>query len=456
MFLGISKALWVALCVTLLACMGLSLPYPVLTPLFIDAEVSSLNSFAGLSGETLLTILLAIYPLGIFIGSSFIGALSDRFGRRRVLSNTLMICFLGYLASAYALYIGDYLLLVISRFLTGITEGNIAIARAIALDIGQENSQAQSERQSTSQIETPDQLSNDSNNEVISPSDEELQQAAAHASNEKVRAVSLINSSVFVGWLLGPLIGGSLGHFEPYYAMFAAAVASLLCVILVKAVLGETAKVADTVKMSVWQSAIKENSLRMLSDPWLRKLFYMYFIYTLAMNLFYEFYPIWLVDKQGFGSLGIGLTTTNMTIFMTLSSIFLVTLIKRHFGLTLPMLLSMVALSGLLILLPFTDSPMTNIVFSLAGISIAVYNGMLPVFISDNQPSKGNGAAMGLLTTTFCIANVFAAIFGGVLLQLDSVWPLFLASALYFIAMLLMKVWFIKSEPEKKGLAPLL
>lgn len=148
MFLGISKELWVALCVTLLACMGLSLPYPVLTPLFIDAPVSSLNSYAGFSGETLLTTLLAIYPLGIFIGSSFIGALSDRFGRRKVLANTLIICFLGYLVSAYALYIGDYLLLLISRFLTGITEGNISIARAIALDIGQSSSKTDHQRDS--------------------------------------------------------------------------------------------------------------------------------------------------------------------------------------------------------------------------------------------------------------------------------------------------------------------
>ena len=436
MFLGISKSLWVALCVTLLACMGLSLPYPVLTPLFIDAPASSLNTYAGLSGETLLTVLLAIYPLGIFIGSSFIGALSDRFGRRRVLSNTLIICFFGYLASAYALYIGDYLLLVISRFLTGITEGNIAIARAIALDIGQQSEENEFQ---TAEESVDSTKSTDSSLNTAKP-----QKSAAQLSNDKVRAVSLINSSVFVGWLLGPLIGGSLGHFEPYYAMFAAAVASLFCVVLVKAVLGETAITPATESMSVFKAAIKENSLRMLADPWLRKLFYMYFIYTLAMNLFYEFYPIWLVDKLGFGSLGIGLTTTNMTIFMTLSSVLLVTGIQRRFGLTGPMLFSMVMLSAFLFLLPFTESYVTNIVFSLAGISIAIYNGMLPVFISDSQPGKGNGAAMGLLTTTFCIANVFAAIFGGVLIQLDSIWPLFLASALYFIAMLLMRAWFVK------------
>lgn len=423
MFLGISKELWVALCVTLLACMGLSLPYPVLTPIFIDAPTTALNSYAGLSGETLLTILLAIYPLGIFIGSSFIGALSDRFGRRKVLSNTLMICFVGYLVSAYALYIGDYLMLVISRFLTGITEGNVAIARAIALDIGGRN--------------------------MSGPNEKESKADRDKRSNEKVRAVSLINSSVFVGWLLGPLIGGLLGHYQPFYAMLAAAIASILCVILVKAVLGETALKIPNEKMSVLKSVIRENSLRLLADPWLRKLFYMYFIYTLAMNLFYEFYPIWLVDKQGFGSLGIGLTTTNMTVFMTLSSVFLVTVLQRRMGLTTPMVLSMLLLSLFLLVIPFTGSAFTNILFSLAGITIAIFNGMLPVFISENQSERGNGAAMGLLTTTFCIANVFAAIFGGLLLQFDSIWPLFLSSGLYFVAMLLMNKWFVVPEKLK-------
>ncbi|MDA8621204.1 MFS transporter [Psychrosphaera sp.] len=422
MFLGISAKLWVALCVTLLACMGLSLPYPVLTPLFIDAPATALNSYGGYSGETLLTVLFAIYPLGIFIGSSFIGALSDRFGRRRVLSQTLMICFFGYLVSAYALYIEDYFLLITSRFLTGITEGNVAIARAIALDIGEESAKAATKDSS---------------------------KPLAKLSEEKTRAVSLINSAVFVGWLLGPLIGGALAQYGAHSAMFAAAVASILCVVLVKAVLIETNREIPEFKMSLWESAYKENSLRLVAQPWMRKLFFIYFFYALAMNLFYEFYPVWLVDTQSYDALGIGLATTNMTIFMTLTSIFVVTIVQRKFGLLRPMTRAILGLALMLFIVPFTSGISTLVIFSLTGILVATFNGLLPVYISENQSGKKNGAAMGLLTTTFCIANVFAAIFGGVLLQLSSHWPLFLSSMFYIVSLTLLYQFFVFPSRKK-------
>ncbi len=445
MFLGISAKLWVALCVTLLACMGLSLPYPVLTPLFIDAPATALNSYGGYSGETLLTVLFAIYPLGIFIGSSFIGALSDRFGRRRVLSQTLMICFFGYLVSAYALYIEDYFLLVTSRFLTGITEGNVAIARAIALDIGEESAKKATELELSLKSNSTE---NTSQHKPQSASKDSAKQLAK-LSEEKTRAVSLINSAVFVGWLLGPLIGGALAQYGAHSAMFAASVASILCVVLVKAVLIETNREMPEFKMSIWESAYKENSLRLVAQPWMRKLFFIYFFYALAMNLFYEFYPVWLVDTQSYDALGIGLATTNMTIFMTLTSIFLVTIVQRKFGLLRPMTRAILGLSLMLFLVPFTSGVSTLVIFSLTGILVATFNGLLPVYISENQSGKKNGAAMGLLTTTFCIANVFAAIFGGLLLQLSSQWPLFLSSMFYIVSLTLLYLFFVFPSRKK-------
>lgn len=321
-----SKKLWVALAVTLLASMGISLPYPVLTPLFIDAPASPLNTWGGLAPSTLFTILIAIYPLGIFIGSSFIGALSDRLGRKKILGQTLWVCFVGYLVSAYALYVNDYLLLLLSRFFTGITEGNVAIARAIALDIG------------------------------------EGKQGEVGIS--KVRAVSLINSAVFLGWLLGPLVGGILASIEAFYAMIAAAVGALFCYYLTVRWLQETTEIKPS-ELSIWQTAIKENSLQLIRDPWVARLFVMYLSYTLAINLFYEFYPVWLVDKQGFDSMGIGLATTNMTIFMTLASLFVVTRVQAKFGLISPMtnLIWMLALA--MALGPFTDGVSTQVLFYL-------------------------------------------------------------------------------------------
>lgn len=404
-----TKKLWVALAVTLLASMGISLPYPVLTPLFIDAPETTLNTWGGLAPSTLFTLLIAIYPLGIFLGSSFIGALSDRLGRKKVLAQTLVICFIGYLISAYALYIGDYLLLLLSRFFTGITEGNVAIARAIALDIG-EGKEGQ-------------------------------------VGISKVRAVSFINSAVFLGWLLGPLVGGVLANIDPYYAMVAAAVGALLCLYLTVQWLEETTEVKPS-KMTIWQTAIKENSLQLIRDPWIAKLFVMYMCYTLAINLYYEFYPVWLVDKQGFDSLGIGLATTNMTIFMTLASLFLVTRVQAKFGLVPPMTNLIWLLALAMAVTPFTDGIQTQVIFAMTGVLIATFNGLMPVYVSDSQEGKGNGAIMGLLTMTFCIANVIAAVIGGPLLLLDSNWPLFVSAGFFLLAMVLFWHWFARTEAQ--------
>lgn len=407
----IPARLGVALAVMLLASIGLSLPYPVLTPLFIDAPASSLNQFAGLSATTSLTILLAIYPLGIFIGSSFIGAISDRYGRRSVLAKTLIICLIGYVVSAYALYQGNYLLLLLSRFFTGITEGNVSIARAIALDIGEDEHE--------------------------------------NSESGKVRAVSLINSSMFLGWLLGPLIGGILADFQPYYAMLAAAIGSLICIWMVQSKLPETVKLVNednSHQLSIWQTAIKDNSLQLLRDKWTRKLFWMYLCYTLAVNLFYEFYPVWLVASQDYGSLGIGLATTNMTIFMTLTSIYLVTLVQKRFGLLPPMFNLMWMLMIALAIVPFTKDVSTHIVFGLTGVMLAVINGLLPVYVSDKKAQSGNGAVMGLITMTFCIANVFAAVIGGALLNINADMPLFTSSALFLAACALFYWWFSRTE----------
>lgn len=406
------KTLTLALAVTLLASMGISLPYPVLTPLFIDAPASPLNQFWGLSGETLLTTLLAIYPLGIFIGSSFIGALSDRYGRKRVLGDTLVICFIGYWVSAYALYIEDYMLLLVSRFLTGISEGNVAIARAIALDLGEKNNDQQA----------------------------------------KVRAISLINSAIFVGWLLGPLIGGLLADVQSYYAMSAAAGSSLLCWLMTKYWLPESNQSSSSTSMPLWQSVIRENSLQLIRDKWVRKLFFVYLTYTLAVNLYYEFYPVWLVDKQAYSSLDIGLATTNMTIFMTLASVFLVTRLQARFGLMSPMFVLMLLLALVLFSVPFTASLTTHIAFAMSGILLASFNGLMPVYVSEQQSEQGNGAIMGLLTMTFCIANVFAAVIGGVLLQFDSTVPLFAASFLFVIAALRFKLVFCRDESSVQEL----
>jgi predicted MFS family arabinose efflux permease len=58
------------------------------------------------------------------------------------------------------------------------------------------------------------------------------------------------------------------------------------------------------------------------------------------------------------------------------------------------------------------------------GILIALFNGLMPVFMSDRYEQFGQGKLMGLLTITFYLANALMAIIGGIISLLGSHWSL--------------------------------
>ncbi|MFZ1832286.1 MAG: MFS transporter, partial [Pseudomonadales bacterium] len=109
--------------VSFMSTAGVALPFPVLAPYFLADEPGALSGFLGLPPKLLLGILLAVYPLGILIGSSFLGALSDHFGRKRVLVASLCLAALGYLLTAAAVLIESFPLFALARLLTGLCEG---------------------------------------------------------------------------------------------------------------------------------------------------------------------------------------------------------------------------------------------------------------------------------------------------------------------------------------------
>ena len=78
--------------------------------------------------------LLAVYPLGQFLGSPVLGALSDRYGRRPILIGSLAATTALYAGIAAALEVKKLLLLMLVSFLTGLSEANVVIAQGAIAD----------------------------------------------------------------------------------------------------------------------------------------------------------------------------------------------------------------------------------------------------------------------------------------------------------------------------------
>lgn len=123
-----------------------------------------------------LGILLFLYPMGQFIGAPYIERLSDRFGRKPVLTVSLLGATVFYAIIAFAILESGYVILAISIFLTGLIESNVLIAY-----------------------------------EVIAI-------AALHKNNNKL--ISSTYVVVSLAYLIGPLIGGRIAGIFNYATPF--------------------------------------------------------------------------------------------------------------------------------------------------------------------------------------------------------------------------------------------
>lgn len=377
--------LFIVMLVSFLGTIGIALPYPVLAPYFIDYPANELTHFMGFHPKLLLGFSLAIYPLGMLIGSIYIGALSDHFGRRKVLLITLFGSVVGYMLTALAIYHESFVFFILARLVTGICEGNIAIARAIAVEL--------------------------------------------HPKIDRTHALSLVYTATYTGWMLGPVIGGFLMVYGVAEVFMMAGIGMTVAIFLAWFMIVKD-KTEDLDETDFWHTIRNNNSLTLLKHKEILPMFWFYFLYSMGLNAFYDFYPVWFVDYFHADGKTISLATICLTLVMIIVSSFFVTKLQKKFGEIYVILVGGSILATLLFVQPFLGFYQAFVIFGMIGGIIALTNGMIPSYLSTYFGHLGQGKVMGLQTSTFCITNVIIAIFGGILSILDSVYVLLVGSVL--------------------------
>lgn len=380
--------------VSLLGTIGIALPYPVLAPYFIDYPANNLTHFMGFHPKILLGISLSIYPLGMLIGSIYIGALSDSYGRRRVLLITLVVAVLGYILTAIAIYNESFIFFILARFLTGLSEGNISIARAIAIEL--------------------------------------------HPTINRTKSLSMIYTATYTGWMLGPILGGFLMVFGIAEVFLLAGIGMAFSIILVYFMIEKDKSKTKEGGTEFWHSLKSNNSISLLKHKEILPIFYFYFLYSMGLNAFYDFYPVWFVDYFHVEGKTIALATTSLTLVMIFCSYFFVTELQKRFGEYYVMLAGGSTLFCLLLIQPFLNLNQSYTIFALIGGAIAITNGMIPSFLANYFGHLGQGKVMGLQTSIFCFTNVVIAIVGGPLAIIDSVWVLLLGASLVLFSIIVL------------------
>ena len=120
--------------------LGVTIVIPVIPALFFEADSLFFDvSFTMDDRSILYGLLVAAYPIMQFFGAPILGTLSDRYGRKPILSISLVGTLVGYLLFAYAILSANLWLLFVSRMIPGFMGGNIVIIMFLIVDIDDSN-----------------------------------------------------------------------------------------------------------------------------------------------------------------------------------------------------------------------------------------------------------------------------------------------------------------------------
>jgi DHA1 family tetracycline resistance protein-like MFS transporter len=240
--------------------LGYSLMIAVFTPMILRNDNGMLPvTSSGTQRSLVLGALLALYPLGQFLGSPILGALSDRYGRRPVLLGSLSATTVFYAVIGTSLAIQSLVLLMVGSFLAGLSEANVVIAQSAIAD-------------------------------TAPPEDRQ-------------RLFGYIYLSASLAYVIGPLGGGKLadrslaGWFDyqtPYWA-----VAILLALVLAWIFRSFRETHMPTGAKSRYLEAFT-NLAQVVTDRRLRPLYLVNFVLYVAIFGFFRVYPMYLVSRFHF------------------------------------------------------------------------------------------------------------------------------------------------------------
>ena len=181
-----NRQIVVILCIVALDAVGIGLIFPILPALLKELTGSSEISL-------LYGVILALYAAMQFVFSPILGALSDRYGRRPILLLSIAGATIDYLCMAFSPLL---VVLLVGRAIAGITSANVAVATAYITDV------------------TPEE--------------------------ERAKRFGWLSAGFGIGFIVGPVIGGTLGELHLRAPFMLAAALNAMNLVLTITMLPET------------------------------------------------------------------------------------------------------------------------------------------------------------------------------------------------------------------------
>jgi multidrug resistance protein len=339
----------------------------------------------GASAATV-TLLFATFSFFAFLSSPFLGAWSDRIGRRPILILSIASTAVGWLVFAGAKSIW---MLFLGRIIDGLAAGNFTTAQSTMIDISKD---------------------------------------------EKDRAANLgiIGAAFGVGFILGPLIGGALSKVSHSFPFWMAGCLASLNTFLAFFFLPETHRNRDSHKPMNFNPLAP--LARAAQDAMLRPLYVTWSFFAFAIVTSQSVFGLFVMDVFGFNAYEAGMMFTMIGVIVVLNQGFLLKkfwLARFSEARLAVLMLVMMAVSALLVSTELL--PLFYLSFLGAGTGQAILRVVITSQAASASDPARKGETMGILSALMSAYMVVAPILSGFLYELNRASPYIVSALLLFI-----------------------
>lgn len=385
--------------------LGFGILIPML-PTFAIKEI-------GLS-ETAIGLVIASYSLVQFIFNPIFGSLSDQYGRRKIILITLLLNAAGYLIFAYS---HSFIMLLISRLVSGLGGSSIAAAQAYIADITEKK--------------------------------------------DRSKGMGLVGMAFGLGFVFGPILGGFLAEINYLFAGYAAAGFSFSAFLVSLFFLPESnpvTKASNNIAFAKPKIFNIEAMKKLAGISPQTVMIGMFFVLTFSVANIYGTFALLGTEIYRFTELKVGLTYGIMGITSATMQGGGIRILSKYINDRKLIIVGTFALMAALGLMPFGVNFLgTAIVCVILSIGTGILQPTILSLVSKVTDDSEQGVVLGVNQSLSSLARMLGPLWGGFAFQYIGYEFPFLTGAFFTFFILLFAIFYfnryIKEEqpdPEKQ------
>jgi len=393
--------------------LGVGIIIPIFAPLIVKNEHGILSAATPEATKNMLYgLLTAMFAIFQFFGAPVLGALADRYGRKKILQISLFGTLIGYVLFAFAIYYKNLYMLFLARAVPGFMGGNIAIVLAALSDVSKPQ--------------------------------------------EKSKNFGLVGLAFGLGFILGPFLGGVLSSpqiiswFDYSTPLWFTALLTLSNIYFVKSRFPDTYVPQNPREVYILQGF--RNVGRAFRYQELRPVLLSLFLQAFGFSFFMQFFQVYLIHRFSYNQQQIGILFGYIGLWIAFTQ----GVINRRVasGFLPPSVLSFsllgMAVSLLLILIP--SNPVFLYLFHpLIAISQGLTQPNFTSLVSSLASSDEQGEILGIQQSVQSLAFAIPPLIAGFAVSIDYRLPILMGAAFLFLAWLNFMIKFDRKAYQSKA-----